>query len=103
MQDADTTSKQGDAFIHQEFPEADALAEPTEPTEPTKPTEPLVAKPPTDDTDAFTVTIENIHTEDRNSMPAKAGMAKIRFGMACILLSMRCDRSEWVSTSSLHV
>ena len=98
MQDVDTISNQEDACIHQDLPEANASAEPTEPAEPP------VAKEPTDDTDAFTVNIESIGAvpEDRTSMPAKAGMAKIAFGMACILLSMRCDRSEWVSTSPLH-
>ena len=99
MQDADTISNQEDASSHQKLPEADASAEPIEsmePTEQTEPAEPPVAKEPTNDTDAFTVPIESIGAviEGGTSVPAKTGMAKISFGMACILLSIICDKSE---------
>ena len=96
VQDADTISNQEGASSHQELPEVDASAEPIEPMEPTEPAEPPVAKEPTNDTDAFTVPIESIGavTEGGTAVPDKAAMAKISFGMACILLSIICDKSE---------
>ena len=95
MQDADTISNQEDASSHQKLPEAEPI-ESMEPTEQTEPAEPPVAKEPTNDTDAFTVPIESIGAviEGGTSVPAKTGMAKISFGMACILLSIICDKSE---------